>query len=336
MFELFRQYSGEEPDQIWENLIQYIYDNRENVEKWSKNCLPTDVSLSNWLLRMTHKKNAGDEFTLYLLCKIFNWHAVIITKTGLWTTLLNVSNDGELAVCAWCDICLILIRTGNTGFGEIIRVTPSKTPTKHGRSKKTVGVSVHEAVTWNTRQAQHVMPSHRPKRKRVTVSINRLNILAENGKNHNMRATNGTRTRHTTRKLQSTYCDLNYCDLIWMHSQGIITRNRLQRMASPNARVKLIGTAMKIEDAVKEEDTVKKEPVVNTWRSDRSWLKSPKLVHLDRTPCSDECIASNHYGKAPTFQIQVLLHLLILHVVNRLLHQTRITNVRYMVNKLLL
>ena len=100
MFELFSQYSGEEPDQIRENLIQYIYDNRENVEKWSKNCLPTDVSLSNWLLRMTHKKNAGDEFTLYLLCKIFNRHAVIITKTGLWTTLLNVSNDGELAVRA--------------------------------------------------------------------------------------------------------------------------------------------------------------------------------------------------------------------------------------------
>ena len=158
--------------------------------------------------------------------------------------------------------------------------------------------------------------------------MNRLNILPENGKNHNTRATNGTRTRHTTRKLRSTYRDLNYKDMDIkiedegspqrkqgssvverlrvpsrprMHSQGIITRNRLQCMASPNTRAKLIGTAMKIEDAVKEEDTVKKEPVVNMRRSDCSWLKSPKLVHLDRTPCSDECIASNHYGKARDF-----------------------------------
>ena len=36
-------------------------------------------------------------------------------------------------------------------------------------------------------------------------------------------------------------------------SQGIITQNRLQCMASPNTRAKLIGTAIKIEMAVKKE-----------------------------------------------------------------------------------
>ena len=72
-------------------------------------------------------------------------------------------------------------------------------------------------------------------------------------------------------------------------------------MASPNTRAKLIGTAIKIETAVKKEDEVKKEPIVNTRRSDRSWPKSARLVHLDRTPCSEECIANDHYGKYPDF-----------------------------------
>ena len=72
-------------------------------------------------------------------------------------------------------------------------------------------------------------------------------------------------------------------------------------MASPNSRAKLIRTAIKIEMAVKKEDEVKKEPIVNTRRSDRSWPKSTRLVHLDRTPCSEECIANDHYGKYPDF-----------------------------------
>ena len=73
-------------------------------------------------------------------------------------------------------------------------------------------------------------------------------------------------------------------------------------MTSPNTRAKLIGTAIKIETAVKKEDEVKKEPIVNTRKSDRSWPKSARLVHLDRTLCSEECIANDHYGKYLDFQ----------------------------------
>ena len=130
MFELFHKYCNNDPDQVRESLIQYIYDHCEEVETLSVNCLPAGVSLGNWLLRMTHKTNPGDELTLFLLCKMYNHHAVIITKTGLWTTLLNSGNEGELEVRSKCDICLILIGHGNTGYGEIVRVMPNKTASK--------------------------------------------------------------------------------------------------------------------------------------------------------------------------------------------------------------
>ena len=130
MFELFNKYCDNNPDQICKNLIQYIYDNRKEIETMSVNCLPTGVSLGNWLLQMTHKKNPGDKLALFLLCKMYNRHAMIITKTGLWTTLRNTGNEGEYAIRAKCDICLILVGHGNTGFGEVVRVTPTKTPSK--------------------------------------------------------------------------------------------------------------------------------------------------------------------------------------------------------------
>ena len=58
-------------------------------------------------------------------------------------------------------------------------------------------------------------------------------------------------------------------------------------MAAQNSNIRLVGTAIKIE-SVKEE--IKTEPVPNTRRKDKSWPLNPKLVHLDRTPCLEECI----------------------------------------------
>ena len=96
MFKLFNKYCDAEPDQIRENLIQFIYDKHKEVKKCVVNCLPAKVSLGNWIICMTHKRNPGDELALFLLCKMFNKHAVIITKSGLWTTLETNSNEGEM------------------------------------------------------------------------------------------------------------------------------------------------------------------------------------------------------------------------------------------------
>ena len=175
MFELFSKFCDDEPDQIRENLMQYIYDNCKDVESFSKQCPPTSVSLGNWLLRMNHKRNPGDESALFLLCNLFNRHAVVITKNGLWSTLRNTANEGELAICAKCDICLILVGKGNTGFSEVIHVTPTKTPSQHKRQQKTVDVSVQQAVTQESQEENHgqVTPNHHSKCKHVTASISK-------------------------------------------------------------------------------------------------------------------------------------------------------------------
>ena len=93
MFELFTGYSDSDPDQVHDNLIVYENENRKEIKQSVKNYLPEGVSLGNWILLMTHKRHPGDELTLFLLCKLFNRHAVIIIKNGLWTTLATTNKE---------------------------------------------------------------------------------------------------------------------------------------------------------------------------------------------------------------------------------------------------
>ena len=86
---------------------------------------------------------------------------------------------------------------------------------KRKRQQKTIDVSVQQAVTQESQGKNDggVMPNHRPKHKRVTASISKLNILPESGKTHNTHDSNGTRTRHTSRQLRRTYKNINYKDM---------------------------------------------------------------------------------------------------------------------------
>ena len=136
-------------------------------------------------------------------------------KTGLWSTLHNTASEGELAIHAKCDICLILVGKGNTGFGEVVCVMPTKTLSKCTRQQKTIDVSVQQAVTQESQGKNDggVTPNRHPKCKRITASISKLNILPESGKTHNTHDSNGTHTRHTSRQLRHTYKDINYKDM---------------------------------------------------------------------------------------------------------------------------
>ena len=119
-------------------------------------------------------------------------------KTGLWSTLCDT---GKLEICAKCDICLVLIGKGNTGYGEVLRVTPTRTTTKWKKQEKPQNISLQQAVC--DENNDYVMPNHHSKHKckRITASINKINILPESGKCHNTHASNGMRMRHTSRQL---------------------------------------------------------------------------------------------------------------------------------------
>ena len=137
---------------------------------------------------------------------------MIITTSGLWTTLKTTKKDNELSIWAKCDVCLILVSKGNTGFRQVIKVTPHKslkTSAKHKRTQPKVGLTLQQAVSAETTSSKE--PVKRKARK--TPSLSSLNILPDTGRPHNTRKSNGTQTRHTSRELRKTYRDVNYKDL---------------------------------------------------------------------------------------------------------------------------
>ena len=77
-----------------------------------------------------------------------------------------------------------------------------------------------------------------------------------------------------------------------LSAQTMITRGELQRSVSPNYTRKLIGTVIKQEDK-KPKVKIEEDFSRNTRRQNRSWPKDAKLVHLDRTPCSEECMKTH-------------------------------------------
>ena len=83
-------------------------------------------------------------------------------------------------------------------------------------------------------------------------------------------------------------------------AQEMMKLGELQHSLSPHSARKLLGTAIKEESD--EKPTVKMEKVktekeidytVNTKRKNRKWPTDARLVHVDRTPCSTECMQTH-------------------------------------------
>ena len=83
----------------------------------------------------------------------------------------------------------------------------------------------------------------------------------------------------------------------------MITRGELQRSVSPKFTRKLIGTVIKEEGETKP--NIKKEEDLsrNTRRANRSWPTDAKLVHVDRTPCSEECMRTHPDDDEPALTL---------------------------------
>ena len=78
-------------------------------------------------------------------------------------------------------------------------------------------------------------------------------------------------------------------------AQEMMQLGEMQHSLSPNSARKLIGTAIKEEHDEKPRVKTEKEidMTVNTRRKNRKWPTDARLVHVDRTPCSTECLKTH-------------------------------------------
>ena len=91
-------------------------------------------------MTMRNAKYAGDELTLYALCKLYHRHAVVYTMAGLWTTVKDgvLLNKSELM--EKCDI--ELLHLGGCRYGderdELIHIRENTEKAHNTRPRKSL------------------------------------------------------------------------------------------------------------------------------------------------------------------------------------------------------
>ena len=119
MYELFGDYSGKDAQAIRDELYDWLQDKNNEVQEVVTKAMQLfpHRSLTGWLMTMRNAKYAGDELTLYALCKLHLRHVVVYTMSGLWTTIKDGLLLGESELVTKCDI--ILFHLGGYWYGVL-------------------------------------------------------------------------------------------------------------------------------------------------------------------------------------------------------------------------
>ena len=291
------------------------------------------ISFNAWAVKLSLRNSVCDEIALYILCKLYSRHAIVYATKDVWTTvqqsnwtsseieakcdLMFIYTDKGFTLCKrLADVTSKEDESGTAGNTAKVKSS--------GKVKRKT-ISIHTVI-------KETEDREKEKLNKVSAKLNVENILPDTERSHNTRKTTPLRRRHNAREQRLSCENFNYSDNLDEHhldspptkkakirnvpktlrepsalrqnAQRIITRGELQRSASPEVTRKLIGTYIK--DKVKDENEgkmilklqIKEEEErtmnqVNTRRKNKSWPKDARLVHVDRTPCSEECMKTH-------------------------------------------
>ena len=108
VFQIFSVYSGKSPGDIRDDLLRWASEREEEVCNLAKNYFKREhLNFTSWYVKTSNVNKAVDEITLFLLCKQYSRHAILVNRVNYWSTLNPASNLSELDTCAKCDLGLL-------------------------------------------------------------------------------------------------------------------------------------------------------------------------------------------------------------------------------------
>ena len=159
MFELFGDYSERDAQTIRDELYDWLQDKTNDVRSVvTKAMLPAPhQSLTGWLMTMRNVKYAGDELTLYALCKLYCRHTIVYTMTGIWTTIKDGVLLSESDLEEKCDIKLLHLGVYCYGVLTKLECTKKRLKVKEINSLQDELIHIRE----NTDKAHNMRPQKR-------------------------------------------------------------------------------------------------------------------------------------------------------------------------------
>ena len=108
VFQLFTKYSGKSPGDIRDELLSWCNDRQEEVCNMAKDYFKQErIDFNAWYLRTSNVNKAVDETALFLLCKQYSRHVILVNRVNYWSTLNPASKISEFDACASCDLGLL-------------------------------------------------------------------------------------------------------------------------------------------------------------------------------------------------------------------------------------
>ena len=116
LFELFGCYSDEDAEAVRSDAVERIESGKTvyievGQEFFERRCW----SFNEWAMAICSQYYHGDEMLLYVLCRIFHRHAVVICDNRYWCTFDNLSDMPIEAILDACDLHLVYLRPGMFG-----------------------------------------------------------------------------------------------------------------------------------------------------------------------------------------------------------------------------
>ena len=113
LFSTFGQFSDEDPESVCTDIIEriesgkHIY-NAVGVEFFEHR----GWNITEWAMAICSQYYYGDELLLFVMCRVFHRHALVICRNCYWCTFELKNNMDIHEMLDACDLHLIYIRLG--------------------------------------------------------------------------------------------------------------------------------------------------------------------------------------------------------------------------------
>ena len=116
IYTVFAGWSLNDPENVKQNILKLIslkYNYYKRVSITAMAHKQTD--LENWLYDQSDPNGYGDDVWLFALCREYNRHCIVFSKSGIWTIVNTVGEISTSDLTLMCDVIMVYLGRGLFG-----------------------------------------------------------------------------------------------------------------------------------------------------------------------------------------------------------------------------
>ena len=119
IFTIFAGWSLNDPEHVKQNILKLISQDYTYYKRVSAAAMThKQTDLENWLYDQSDPNGYGDDVLLFALCREYNRHCIVFSKSGVWTTVNTVGEISVTDLTLMCDVIMVYLGRGLFGIAR--------------------------------------------------------------------------------------------------------------------------------------------------------------------------------------------------------------------------